>query len=244
MAEIYAPFVRKGVALGENIFVFNNLRTNQVIYSLTRTPDDKKSLPQLTFVGKKSVPSTIRKDSWLPLARIYFPRPVSGLRAFKLLREFRKRHEYEWDRSILKDKRWPDIEPRKRRARILMDQKANSIADIAATLRIFSKEAMRDEALSPSQKVSRSGTNRPGAKTEWPKSSMKGVTVAWTNIEDASYAEAWPPDVPHYILEKDGKPGIPPALSSISKPRFADKAILSLDGPEQESGDREQVTMP
>lgn len=64
---------------------------------------------------------------WRPLATVTFPSGHQGLSAFHQLREFRIRHEHEWN----------DINPHQGKTaigRALMDQKANSIADLAAVL--------------------------------------------------------------------------------------------------------------
>lgn len=55
-----------------------------------------------------------------------FPSGPQGLSAYQRLREFRKRHEHEWTA--------PRCKPRKLVGRELRDQKANSIADLAAVL--------------------------------------------------------------------------------------------------------------
>lgn len=87
-----------------------------------------RALKQLPYLGKKSKPPTLRKDHWRPLATITFPSGRQGLNAYKELREFRIRHEHEWD--------FPDLvrAPKAKVARRLQDQKANSIADMAYVL--------------------------------------------------------------------------------------------------------------
>ncbi|KAF2087501.1 hypothetical protein K490DRAFT_41803, partial [Saccharata proteae CBS 121410] len=130
---------------GRHIFVYNHLQTNQVVYSLTRAMDNTNALSQITFVGKKTKPPKLRKDVWQPLASITFPNSSQGLVAYRQLREFRKLHEHNWVRE---DGRYPQLREEenkflvatgnlptnKQRARIIMDQKANTVADIAAVL--------------------------------------------------------------------------------------------------------------
>jgi hypothetical protein len=92
-------------------------------------------LRQLPFVGKKSVPASLRRDLWEPMATISFPYAPQGLHAFRRLREYRKLHQLSYPLEDIKDKDNPSmLLPMKKRSRILMDQKANSIADIAAVL--------------------------------------------------------------------------------------------------------------
>ncbi|KAI1935205.1 hypothetical protein LOZ66_005335 [Ophidiomyces ophidiicola] len=93
---------------GRNIFVYNHLRTNQVVYSLSRTlevsPPYKPPilmtfstsdssqrnnvLSQMIYHGKKTVPASLRKDMWVPFFSVHFPSPAAGIAAFKMLREF------------------------------------------------------------------------------------------------------------------------------------------------------------
>ncbi|KAI9721161.1 MAG: hypothetical protein M1828_005268 [Chrysothrix sp. TS-e1954] len=113
---------------GQYIFIYGHVRTNQIVYSLSRTLNNNKSLEQLPYLGKQTVPARIRKDFWKPLATVYFPVAHQGLKAYRELREFRKRHEHEWNPEDL-----PGT-TRKQWGRALRDQKANSIADLAAVL--------------------------------------------------------------------------------------------------------------
>ncbi|KAI9793087.1 MAG: hypothetical protein M1816_000985 [Peltula sp. TS41687] len=135
-----------------DIFVYNNIRTNQVLYSLTRALDNNASLCQLPYLGKKTVPARLRKDLWQPLATIQFRSADRCLHALRELREFRKMHELSYDLESIRKKEKPKatagkhgVEERstsgrttllgkKKRGRHLMDQKANSIADMAAVL--------------------------------------------------------------------------------------------------------------
>lgn len=89
---------------------------------------DTKALAQLPFLGKQTVPATIRKDLWRPLATVSFPHAHQGLLAYQSLREFRKRHELEWDPAQFQGM------SKKQRGRKLRDQKANTVADLAAVL--------------------------------------------------------------------------------------------------------------
>ncbi|KAB8360924.1 hypothetical protein FH972_024656 [Carpinus fangiana] len=128
---------------GQHIFVYGHFRTNQVIYSLNRTMRNNRALKQLPYLGKKSKPPTLRRDHWRPLATLTFPSGRQGLNAYKELREFRMRHEHEWD--------FPDLvrAPKAKVARRLQDQKANSIADMAYVLlrqdRVARYQSQHDE---------------------------------------------------------------------------------------------------
>ncbi|KAL1987359.1 hypothetical protein VTN96DRAFT_4075 [Rasamsonia emersonii] len=149
---------------GKNIFVYNNIRTNQVVYSLTRYLEKNNVLSQMVFHGKKTVPATLRKDMWVPYYSVHFNDAKVGLRAYHLLREFSMQRQLSPPREMititeefLERKRPKDpieaekfdkefrpklgwMMDKKQRARVLMDQKATSVADIAAVLRIQEEE--------------------------------------------------------------------------------------------------------
>ncbi|KAF2834237.1 hypothetical protein M501DRAFT_1020959 [Patellaria atrata CBS 101060] len=114
---------------GRYIFIYNNVKTNQVVYSLDRALKNSSVLKQLPYAGKKTVPRAVRKDMWRTMATITFPSAPQGLTAYRLLREFRILHETRW-RIAEGEKPLP----RKLRARKIMNQKANTVADLAAVL--------------------------------------------------------------------------------------------------------------
>ncbi|KAF7589263.1 hypothetical protein BBP40_004521 [Aspergillus hancockii] len=149
---------------GKNIFVYHNIRTNQVVYSLTRYLEKNSVLRQLVYHGKKTVPATLRKDMWVPYYSVHFNEPKLGLRAYHLLREFAMQRQLSPPREMititeqyLNQKRPRDPEEAKKfdekygdkvgwlmekkdRARVLMDQKATSVADVSAVLAIQEEE--------------------------------------------------------------------------------------------------------
>ncbi|KAL1965677.1 hypothetical protein VTN77DRAFT_5177 [Rasamsonia byssochlamydoides] len=149
---------------GKNIFVYNNIRTNQVVYSLTRYLEKNNVLSQMVFHGKKTVPATLRKDMWVPFYSVHFNDSKVGLRAYHLLREFSMQRQLSPPREMITitqefldrkrprdpveaekfDEEYKDkigrLMDKKQRARVLMDQKATSVADIAAVLKIQEEE--------------------------------------------------------------------------------------------------------
>ncbi|TVY88683.1 Uncharacterized protein LAWI1_G007605 [Lachnellula willkommii] len=196
--------------LGRQIFVYNHLQKNHVVYSLTKALKNNKSLRQLPFNGKKSVPRALRKDHWTPLATLTFPSPPIGISAFQRLREFRRRHELEWTKARLfpdekelkdyeagidvesaKNKRITEKqrgkkksrERRKMTGRKLMDQKPNSVADMAFVL------GRLDAVKVGTEKGSRLGLHGEGTGAQ--------VEVLWNDLLDAEYAETWSANVVH-----------------------------------------------
>ncbi|KAF7948824.1 hypothetical protein EAE96_008010 [Botrytis aclada] len=185
---------------GEQIYVYNHLRTNQVVYSLTRGMDNTSSLHQLPYNGKKTRPAALRKDHWHPMALITFPPGCSssGLSAFQKLREYRKRHEHSWDPSSPLFKREPqpgesDYQKAKirlttkLRSRKINDQKANTVADMAAVLK---------DIRYGSERIGLEGIGNEGV-----------VEVKWSDLADASYAgegsDIWGEAVLHDTLPWD-----------------------------------------
>lgn len=92
-------------------------------------------MAQLPFIGKKSKPPALRKDHWAPFATVSFSSGNFGLNIYRKLREFRGLHETCYDTSVVRD---TTVRQRKY---TIMDQKANSIADLAESIRIEYAEA-------------------------------------------------------------------------------------------------------
>lgn len=118
----------------------------------------------MIYHGKKTIPADLRRDMWVPYYSVHFGDARLGLRAYQLLREFSMQRQLspppemitvteeflaakrpkdplaaeEFDR--LNKKRIGKVMEKKERARVLMDQKATSVADIAAVLAIQEKE--------------------------------------------------------------------------------------------------------
>ena len=114
-----------------------------------------------------------------------------GLSAYQKLREYRRRHELEWDESDFTDKEGNFIQ-KKKRGRMICDQKANSIADMAAVLsRLGAKQDVSGEG-----KEDQEGTI--GLVGEW---SGEKVVVRWRDVNDAEFAETWGENVEHGVLE-------------------------------------------
>ncbi|KAF7674378.1 hypothetical protein GT037_007138 [Alternaria burnsii] len=116
---------------GEIIYIFRNTKTNQIIYSLQELLDTHH-LEQLPFMGKHTKPPALRPDEWVPHCVLTFPTPAQGQNAFRKLREFRRLHETAWDKTNPEYLRMD----RKKRMLKIMDQRANTSADLAEVLRI------------------------------------------------------------------------------------------------------------
>lgn len=200
--------VKPEVEHGRQIFVYSHLQTKQVFYSLKQNVkvlltlllltliipccavstiernangnQNNKALRQLPYNGKKTVPAALRKDLWSPLARIEFPagHSAAGLNAFRMLREYRTLHETQWPKELALDDKGRTLS-KKLRGRKLCDQRANSIADISATLGKVSlvEKSVKGKAEKEVEEIS--------------------TTVRWSDILDAEYAASWPESVVH-----------------------------------------------
>ncbi|KAL3419635.1 hypothetical protein PVAG01_08133 [Phlyctema vagabunda] len=186
---------------GRRIYVWNHIQTNQVVYSLTQATKNREALKQIPYNGKKTVPSALRKDLWMPLCQITFPQATElpaapptvkkhgrgrtkptpkpenriGLAAFQKLREYKMRHQLEWDPEVLgKDPETGYFINKKIRGRLIRDQKANSVADLAAVLtEVTGVDGVQD----------------------------KEVIVKWSNLLDAEFADSWSGNIVHDTLE-------------------------------------------
>ena len=171
-----------------------------------------RAMKQVEFFGKKTVPSALRKDLWTPLCVLSFPNQLQGLNAYQKLREFKHLHAVSYPLDVItneKGKYAGKLLPRKMRGKKLMDQKANSIADMAAVLAIQARpptpeELERAERMvkGPPSKRNRpkprkgEGSHQTAEVFEF-RGKMDGVSIWWANTLDAEYAETWPQEVQH-----------------------------------------------
>ena len=173
-------------------------------------------MSQIPFIGKKSVPATLRKDLWSPFFLATFPHSESGLLAYRRLREFRRLHEVSYPPSLVADPKNPSFNlPKKKKARVLMDQKANSVADLAAVLLLQEKgpKAKRVEKYERA-KERFDRLTKQGAKKVQKKDGplnigtlhkgVEGVKVFWRDLKDAEFARTWPKQVVHGDLARSG----------------------------------------
>ncbi|KAJ5269175.1 hypothetical protein N7505_004933 [Penicillium chrysogenum] len=164
------------ISHGKNIFVYNNIRTKQVVYSLTRYLEKSNLLKQCVNHGKKTVPATVRKDMWVPYFSLHFNEAQVGLNVYNYLRQFALlrqlsppkemitvtkeyldskrpvdlRDQKQWDKE--NTGRVGQIMMKKERAYALMNQKATAIADVAFVL-----EKLKNHIVKGVSETSKSG---------------------------------------------------------------------------------------
>lgn len=113
---------------------------------------------------------------------------------------------------------------RKERGRRLCDQKANSVADIAAALKLTTMRKLSQQEIAVERKARRlRAAEREKAKEEgrlakdaeevdegelkmWEP--IMNARVKWTDILDAEFAESWPETVVHdqWVTGRMGRP--------------------------------------
>ena len=92
------------------------------------------------------------------------------------------------------------------RGKVLMNQKANSVADIAAVLLQQEKGPSTEQLERAGRRVRKEGDRRPLAKRGPGRQreafvpevgGVEGVRVYWANLLDAEFAATWPAQVVH-----------------------------------------------
>lgn len=158
----------------------------------------------------------LRKDIWLPFALVEFPSALQGLNAFRKLREFRRLHETAYPLELITVKEGEQkghLMTTKERGKVLMDQKANSVADLAAVL-FQDKAGPTEESAKHKERSKRFWDRVNRQKVEAGKPPTKKhpqlslgpvineVRIRWANTLDAEYAKEWPKTVLHDELER------------------------------------------
>ena len=165
----------------------------------------------------------------MPMALASFPSRFAGLDAYRKLREFRRLHETNYPLEIMRDPDNPKaLLPKKKRARVLMDQHANSVADLAAVLcqledgpsvertERFERVSKRVRWLVKVKKLKpvEGGEEKEEARKAGVRRRLRlekvdvgsemrgceGVEVQWMDLRDAEMAEKWPKAVVHSPL--------------------------------------------
>ena len=144
-----------------------------------------------------------------------FPSPHAGLAAYRKLREFRRLHETFYNLEDIQEKNGKHagtLYPTKKRGRILMNQKANSIADLAAVLLQQERGPSEDRVRNAETRMrlverlrkqkGESKVKKQPLDVRKELQGVKGVCVRWADMLDAEYAETWPQDVVHDELLK------------------------------------------
>ncbi|KAI0194159.1 transcriptional regulation of mitochondrial recombination-domain-containing protein [Astrocystis sublimbata] len=185
---------------GEKIFVFNHFVHGMTVYSHQPVLKANHAFRQIPFNGKKLRPAKLRKDYWRPMAIIQFPdgQGEVGRSVYQRLRECKKLHEYSWDDSVLYGEGGQTLTKRQR-GRKLNNQRANTIADMAAVLGGLGKG---NKIVVTGAAVAEDGAESQNpAGVEDEGKSLLQATVWWANVLDKNYARKWTKNVSHEIFE-------------------------------------------
>ncbi|KAI1378309.1 transcriptional regulation of mitochondrial recombination-domain-containing protein [Hypoxylon crocopeplum] len=211
---------------GEKIWVFTHFLQGMTVYTHNPVMKANKALRQIPFNGKKLKPSKLRKDYWRRMAMIQFPEGFGdvGRSVYQRLRECKKYHELSWGDDMFFGKDGTPL-TKFERGKKINDQKANTVADMAAVLGGRGKgnkinrivHADIDELVEVDV-----GDERALKVVDKGIPGLMQCEIWWENYEDRKYARRWPDNVTHYrfsdaVLQKmsvesdaDRKSGIRP----------------------------------
>lgn len=154
-------------------------------------------------------------------------------------------HETLWHESLATEEYQGDDKDRKgeivtitrkERGRRLCNQKANSVADMAAALKLTTMRKLSEEELAVERKAWKARKTQKGQTTSasgkeeelkmWEP--IMNATVKWSDILDAEFAESWPETVVHdqWIT---GRIGRAPAAPRYNYIQVREPAVLPAD---------------
>ncbi|KAI0840591.1 transcriptional regulation of mitochondrial recombination-domain-containing protein [Hypoxylon sp. FL0890] len=191
---------------GEKIWIFNHFLDGMTVYSHSPVVKANKSLRQIPFNGKKLKPRKLRKDYWRPLAMIQFPEGYGevGRSVFQRLRECKTLHELAWGDDMFYDKDGKPLSKHER-GKKLNDQKANTIADMAA---ILGGRGKGNKIWMPVTENPEELANLEAADEKNVKRDEKGARalvkaeVWWVDDQDRNFATEWPSNVTHHRFDE------------------------------------------
>ncbi|KAK0629739.1 transcriptional regulation of mitochondrial recombination-domain-containing protein [Bombardia bombarda] len=203
---------------GQEIWIWNNIENGMVLLSHTPQIRSHKAIGQLAYTGKKLIPAKVRKDYWRQMACVRFSPGLGdvGRGVFTKLREFRKRHELEWGPEHSDETTRLLRMSKRERGEAINDQKANTIADIAAVLAGAGKGSkMFIEG--PKSKAAPAAAAAAKGKSE---TKLHRAMIFWADQRDRLNARAWSYNVTHVA-------GLPQDLSEAEL--AAAKALVAAE---------------
>ena len=171
---------------------------------------------------------------------VEFPSSVAGLEAYRRLREFRRLHEYAYPIDLITVKEGDkagSLMPTKQRGKVLMNQKANTVADLAAVLLQFD-QGPHDRRIESKESSAAFWSirrkHRPGKFIRDPLPAVElagvnGVRIRWANLLDAGYAREWPETVVHHeLVQARHVPAFPELQPESSRQDFSEEGDDSV----------------
>ena len=174
------------------------------------------------------------------MAMVEFPSSVAGREAYRRLREFRRLHEHAYPLDLITIKEGDNagsLMPTKQRGKVLMNQKANTVADLAAVLLQLEYgpedgRIQRKESSAAFWETRRKQRPERFKRTPMPAvelAGVKGVRIRWADPFDAEYAREWPRAVVHHQLaQARHSPAFPELLAEPAKPDFSEEGDDSV----------------
>lgn len=126
-----------------------------------------------------------------------------GRSVYHIMREFRMVHELSWGDDMFVDEETGRTLTRHERGERLNDQKANSIADMAAVLGGAGKGNKMWMPASEDADIEMDGTTKVDEETGEVAGLLK-TTIFWETELDKNFATAWPANVSHSSFKESG----------------------------------------
>ncbi|KAI0013713.1 hypothetical protein F4779DRAFT_613447 [Xylariaceae sp. FL0662B] len=186
---------------GEKIWVHHHFNRGYTVLAFS-------PVLKIPFLGKKLRPRNFRKDFWRPMAMIQFPegRGDVGRSVFHLMRECRQLQDLAWGDFRLGSIDGKPLTRQERGRELIRDQRANTVANMAAVLAGCGKggriwvdiskgdpKDVKDIDASVGKLVKRDG--------ETVKALCK-ADVWWMDDNDQHYAKHWSPNVTHHRFDQ------------------------------------------
>ncbi|KAI1144059.1 transcriptional regulation of mitochondrial recombination-domain-containing protein [Hypoxylon sp. FL0543] len=227
---------------GLKIWIFHHFLDGMTVFTLNPVMKASKSLRQIAFNGKKLKPSKFRKDYWRPLAMIQFPEGYAqvGLSVYQRLYECKRLHQLSWGDEMFYDGAGNPL-TKHERGKKLNDQKANTIADMAAVLGGTGKG---NKIWMPVTDNPKELANLEAGNDKAVKEDEKGVKalvkaqVWWKNKEDSKFAKSWPPNVTHYAFDEAVVAELGMEPDPDGEPGTAPEELAAEEQPQKEAGQR------
>ncbi|KAH9884446.1 transcriptional regulation of mitochondrial recombination-domain-containing protein [Xylariomycetidae sp. FL2044] len=203
---------------GEKIWVFNDILSGLTLYSHSSVIKASRALRQILWTPRKVKPSKFRRDRWRPMAVIQFPTGLGpvGLSAYQRLRECKTLHALAWrDDKLVHRSTGRPLDRGEREQRLVHDQKAETVADMAAVLEGLGKgtkvvtRMTEDEYAgafvgTPREDdyfVPKDAEGRPVTNAEGLVVGLVRTQIFWVDELDKGFAPSWSPSVTHAALD-------------------------------------------
>ena len=115
----------------------------------------------------------------------------------------------------------------KSRGRVLMDQKANTVADLAAVLLQQERPVVEKAGGRAGRKKLKGGAEPNVLGT------VEGVRIRWAHLLDAEFAATWPEAVVHDVLARSRYTAAFPAVGEVRRGEKKEVVVEGTEGAER-----------